>query len=196
MKTHQLLPTVAALFALALVPSSVRAAAIFGEISFNGGGVELLNSTGNPVTIASSDPVTAITFLSNPPLDVPKVVVDDTYGDYSVAIGETVNFNIPTLDFAGVSSGSLLWQAGDFEFYVDSVTSEENLGTLYVRGKGIVKAPTFDDTPGTWVLTTQGTQSTMTWSSSLKTVPDGGTTLALLGASLAGLFGVRRFLAR
>jgi len=67
---------------------------------------------------------------------------------------------------------------------------------LAIRGTGILTANGFNDTPATWWFTTQGVavENKFTWSSSTVAVavPDGGTTIILLGGSLLGLFGLRR----
>jgi hypothetical protein len=64
---------------------------------------------------------------------------------------------------------------------------------LSVAGSGMVTSPGYDPTPGTWNFSTQEPDigGKFTWSASSE-VPDGGTTMALFGFSLLGLYGARR----
>ena len=166
-----------------------QAAFINGNMSFNGGGVSPLASNGTAITIPSATPIAGLDFLGTA-----TVSPFGTDGDYSSAIGGNVTFVMDPYYF---SNAGLLWSAGMFDFYVSSAFGVERSNTLDVFGTGVVKAPGFDDTPGTWVLTTQGTTKVMTWSSAIATsVPDGGTTAALLGVALLGLHGIRRKLVK
>lgn len=64
--------------------------------------------------------------------------------------------------------------------------------TLTLKGTGMMNITGFTSTPGTWTFTANQAGSTFSFSSSNAAVPDGGTTVALLGLSLLGLHGVRR----
>ena len=172
-----------ALAASCFAPTS-HAAFISGNMSFNGGGVSPLSAGGTVITIPSGTPIAGLDFLGTS-----TVSPFGTDRDYVSAIGSNVTFAMDPYYF---NHAGLLWTAGIFRFFVSSAVGVETGNTLDVFGTGVVKAIGYDDTPGTWVLTTQGNTKVMTWSSAVSTVPDGGTTVILLGASLLGLHGVRR----
>lgn len=75
--------------------------------------------------------------------------------------------------------------------YMDNPNT--NAASLHVIGTGMVMGNGYDPTPGTWSFTTQepsaGNRFTFSASSA---VPDGGTTVAMFGFSLLGLYGARR----
>jgi len=61
-----------------------------------------------------------------------------------------------------------------------------------IEGTGIITGNGFDPTPGVWSFSQQAGRGTvLTFSGTTSAVPDGGMTLALLGAGLMGLAAFR-----
>jgi hypothetical protein len=92
-----------------------------------------------------------------------------------------------------------LWSVTDngFTFTFNLTSSVVVLQTpnfLSVAGSGMVTGTGYDATPGTWNFSTQEPDigGKFTWSASSEAVPDGGTTVAMFGFSLLGLYGARR----
>ena len=71
--------------------------------------------------------------------------------------------------------------------------SESDLNTLKFNGGGI-EAVTFQFIPGLTLtqLTADGTTNATSFSGSIASIPDGGSTVALLGLALVGIEGLRR----
>jgi len=96
-----------------------------------------------------------------------------------------------TFDPSTMTSG--LWSVNGFTFNLTSSHVDfRSASVLAVSGVGIITGPAgFDATPGEWEFTSQaaGGHRGMSFSFSANTaaVPDGGMTLALLGAGLVGL---------
>ena len=121
-----------------------------------------------------------------------------------------------TGDFAGIAPGTSaamaqpwifnpstptpgLWSVGGFSYdLLSSTVVTQNAGTLVITGTGIVSGNGFDPTAMDWSFTTQSagghTRTTFSFSANGQTVPDGGTTVMLLGAALGALGMARRFL--
>lgn len=176
--------------------SMAQAAFIKGYLDFGLGSLVLRDSGGNATS--NFNAVRGLEFTGTTKVNVAG-------GDFAGTLGSTVAFNQNPWVFDPVSTGDL-WNVGGFTFNVQSAAyAVQTLGstsTLTVVGTGYVKASGFDNTAGTWVLTTQrsnvGTgaaRTQLSWSSSASTaeeVPDGGTTLALFGVTLLGLCGARK----
>jgi hypothetical protein len=121
-----------------------------------------------------------------------------------------------TGDFAGIASGTQatmaqpwifipstptpgLWSVGGFSFdLLTSTVVTRNAGTLHITGTGIVSGNSFDPTAMDWSFTTQSsgghTRTNFSFSANGIAVPDGGTTVMLLGVALGVLGMARRFL--
>jgi hypothetical protein len=88
----------------------------------------------------------------------------------------------------------LLWSVSGFTFSLQtsSVDFQDNT-YLLISGTGTLFGPGFDPTPGEWAFTSQNpgalNHATFTFSAGTVAVPvpDGGMTVALLGAGLLGL---------
>jgi hypothetical protein len=112
-------------------------------------------------------------------------------------VGTPVVMASYTFDPSTITNG--LWSVNGFTFNLLSSTVETRSATsLAVNGTGIITGPPgFDPTPGVWAFTSQnaGGHPHDTFSFSANTeggaVPDGGMTLALLGAGLMGLAAFR-----
>jgi hypothetical protein len=126
------------------------------------------------------------------------IVLGGSTGDFAgFAVGTPVVMASYTFDPSTMTNG--LWSVNGFTFNLtSSVVSTRNKFTLTVMGTGIITGPAgFDATPGVWAFTSQnaGGHPHDTFSFSANTeagaVPDGGITLALLGAGLMGLAAFR-----
>jgi hypothetical protein len=120
------------------------------------------------------------------------VIVTSASGDFTGNNGTAVAFATPWV-FA--ASTNPLWSVNGFSFDLAAGAAVSTPGSfLLVEGNGMLKKAGYADTPGHWTFSTQGqaAQGEFSWSSSTNSVPDGGTTVALLGFSLLGLHGVRR----
>ncbi len=113
--------------------------------------------------------------------------------------GTSVSFAEPWV-FDPSTPYSPLWTVTDngttFTFNLtSSFIALQNSSFLSISGTGVITGTGFDDTPGVWNFSSQGpgAEGKFSWSASTgNQVPDGGTTLVLLGASLLGLHGIRR----
>lgn len=178
--------------------TGAKAAYIDGYLDFGMGRLVLKDAGGE--TTSNFSAVRGITFSGT-------TTVNLAGGDFASVLGSTVSFNQNPWVFDPVSTGDL-WNVGGFTFNVQSATyavqTLNNTSSLVVVGTGYVKGNDFKETAGTWVLTTQrsnvgsgATRTELSWSSSASSegsrdVPDGGTTLALFGATLLGLCGARK----
>ena len=113
------------------------------------------------------------------------------------AVGTPVVMASYTFDPSTITNG--LWSVNGFTFnLLSSTVVSRSANFLSVSGTGIITGPAgFDATPGVWAFTSQnaGGHPHDTFSFSANTeggaVPDGGMTLALLGAGLMGLAAFR-----
>jgi hypothetical protein len=76
-----------------------------------------------------------------------------------------------------------------YDFILQTVTSSIGAGdTLDLGGTGLLQITGFQDTQGTWSFSTAGSgPTTFGFTAGNAAVPDGGTTVLLLGAALSGL---------
>jgi hypothetical protein len=130
-------------------------------------------------------------------------VGDGNMGSFaSIPSGTPVVMTAPYifLPLPGVANPTL-WSVGMFTFDLEKTISvKQDKFSITIVGQGIILGPgsgpgaPFDNTPGTWVLTSQdptgghsGT-TTFTFSAgSSPTVPDGGMAISLLGLGLTGV---------
>ena len=135
-----------------------------------------------------------------------NAIVSNRSGSYALAIPvliPTVGVHYNSFTYSPLSGSiSPIWATtapnlGLASFDLSSISFiDENPGvSLTLRGDGLAKLAGFDDTRGTWSFTATQNGTNFGWDSINSTrVPDGGATLALLGMSVLGLGGVRRFL--
>jgi hypothetical protein len=115
-----------------------------------------------------------------------------------IAIGTPVMMASPYI-FNPSTGTPALWSVGGFTFDLQTSHIElQNNSFLVISGAGTLFGPAgFDATPGIWAFTTQNAggrpHATFTFSANTSgaAVPDGGMTVALLGAGLLGLASFR-----
>ncbi|MBA3543276.1 MAG: VPDSG-CTERM sorting domain-containing protein [Chthoniobacterales bacterium] len=170
---------------MALTGNQTEAAMINGAITFAGGAVYDTNS------LATATRVNAFS----------DVNVKSCDGDFAgfVSVGDTVTMATPYI-FSPSTPTPGLWSVGGFTYDLASSTVVfQNANFLLIQGTGTVMGNGFDATPGSWSFTSQSPSANGVFSFSASTaaqgVPDGGTTVALLGFALAGVEILRRKLA-
>jgi hypothetical protein len=178
-KKSFLLSTALALTAsLFLSSTTTNAVEITGGISFAGG----YTPDNNDLTAA-----TKVTFG-------PTVVMDSN-GDFTLPMFTLVTMaNYLEWDPSfTVSPANPLWSVGGFTFDLTSLAvTAESANSITLNGLGVVKHANFDDTDGNWVATFNTSGNTFSWSASSSSVPDGGTSVALLGIAVVGTGLLRR----
>jgi hypothetical protein len=174
----------------ALFSQQAQADPILGNITF-GGAVTL--DTGNAGT------ATAVTgWYGFGGVGSPRVIDADgdflsfaTPGVSQAVFGATpwfFNTVVPIVNF---------WSVGGFSFELtaSSIFSQGGGGVI-VTGYGWITGNGFDRTFGTWAFSTQnpgaGQPARFSFSSAEGTVPDSGSTVALLGLALVGVEAFRR----
>jgi VPDSG-CTERM motif len=174
----KLTKTIATTLAVLALASTVHAAKITGVISFDGQAT--INGANNGISaftgVTSGIPIT---------------------GSFSsVAPNTPVTIAVPWLFNSGPIAN--FWSVGGFTFDLSSSSILFQSGSnILVGGQGMISGNGFDPTPGTWSYSSQnGAGANVRFSASSNSVPDGGATLALLGASFLGLGGVSRLVRR
>jgi hypothetical protein len=159
--------------AAGLFSSSVQATPISGGLSFAG------NYTPNneDLTVATS-----LTFGTT--------FVTSVNGDFSAIVpGTLVVMASPLAINPTVTPVFSLWAVGGFSFDAYAlVQSSQTANTLTLTGTGIINDnnPT-DAVAGSWLATFNTLSHTFSYSASAGSVPDGGSTMLLLGSALTGL---------
>lgn len=188
----QLSKTLLAVMAAVLVSSvlvchQAQAAMITGNINFAGGAKYDTDSLATATRVN--------TFKS--------VVVVAEDGDFASFVndGDVVTMAIPYI-FTPSTPTPGLWSVGGFTFDLSSSTVVlQNSTFLAISGTGTLSGNGFEPTPGTWTFTSQtpatkrGLFSFSAGTAAVPGVPEGGTTVALLGFALAGIEVIRRKLA-
>ena len=181
------------------VVTSLHAIPISGSINIgsNPGGAIWKGDTANVNTISKIVSFGAVSVTSSAAINGVN-----TFFNQGVANGDLVTMK--PLDFVTPFILNPLWSVDGFTFTLSppiSISRIDNPSptpdTLRLSGTGTIKFAGFDDTMGGWTWSGQldGT-STFTFSSTtIAAVPDGGMTVALLGAALSGLALLRRKLA-
>ncbi len=182
MKPLQKLGAWAVLATGILAGPTAFAGLITGTIDFTGTGI--LNA---PIPSA-----TAFTALSNV-----KVAHGTQTGDYIGADGASVTAHafafLPTLSPNPVTVWSFVFAGKTYSFsLVAPLTVIKTVGpAMTVSGSGTASITGFTDTPGLFMLTTQGRRVELSFSSATN-VAEGGATMAMLGAGLLCLGIMRR----
>jgi len=178
----KLLKLTLAVLAAALVTAGAQAAMVNGAITFAGGAKFDTNSLAT---------ATKVTTFKNV-----EVMSED--GDFTafVSDGDATTMAVPYI-FTPSTPTPGLWSVGGFTF--DLATSTvvlQNASFLLVTGTGTIMGNGFDATDGTWSFTAQSPSAggvfSFSASGDFNGVPDGGSTVALLGLGLAGVEMIRR----
>lgn len=145
----------------------------------------------------------------NAPLTTATQVVDFANTHVEFATGDFATFtstNDPVAItapyvFNPSTSYSPLWSVGGFVFNLaQSTIITQTQSGLLITGTGTLMGNGFDDTPGAWAISSQNpgqsSRSTFAFSAGIDAlpsqVPDGGSSVALLGVGLMMLEGLRR----
>lgn len=169
------------------------------------GAVNAAPITGSINIVSFSDPMFAFNTTTNTVTFGPanNAIVSATLGSSYAGLvfpGAPVHYN--SFNY-GALPGSVavapLWitTAGTLaSFDLTTITSiGEPAGFLNLAGTGTAKLAGFTETRGDWTFTATNNRGEFSFTSiNTPRVPDGGATLALLGVSVLGLGGMRRFL--
>jgi hypothetical protein len=188
-----------------LMTSLAQAASITGGISFGGDVTLRLGNGGAVSTVASA---TWIDFSSS------NIIVTSSSGSYNPAVapGSPATFTdylfedgvpgpgapVGTLWTIPGLSGATLTGATQTVLTRDISSGNPNDHVLTLKGTGTLNLNGFDPTFGTWTISVTQGQGTFGFGSSASSVPDGGSTVILLGGAILGLLGISkklRFLA-
>ena len=186
--------TLAGVAAVLALAQTTQATAITGAIGFAG------NANLNTGTAA-----TATTVVSWSGSTTANPVVQSDSGSIAgiIAPNTQIVFSAPW-NFTASSVIAPFWNvlgtpAINFELLTSSFVRGVLGGNPYVAisGTGILSAPNFDPTTWNFSVTFQDPSTvpanqTFTFSASQQSVPDGGTTVMLLGAALSGMALIKR----
>lgn len=159
-----------------------NASMINGAITFAGGAVF---DTASLATATRVNSFSAVSVMSR----------DGDFASF-VNVGNSVTMATPWI-FSPSTPTPGLWSVGGFTFdLVSSTVVLQNSNFLLIQGSGTVTGNGFEETPGTWSFTSQSPSAkrifSFSASSDVQGVPDGGTTVALLGFALAAAEMIRR----
>jgi hypothetical protein len=180
--------TTATLFAITLLAPGLQANEITGSIGFGSLGVNITGGT---------DLQTATSFTLSSPFITTETGVYSSAPILSAITFNGFQFNPPA------ASVDPLWTftvgTTSYSFDATSVTSSFNttLDEWDIGGNGIAQVTGYDATPGTWNVNLSQSGASIVFDSSsagapVTTVPDGGSSLILLGGGFIGLAGFAR----
>ncbi len=180
------LATLAAVFvACAFVPQA-QAVMINGVVTF-AGGAEF--DTDSLATAMQVD-------------EFSDVFVTSRSGDFTgtVSVGDAVVMAMPYIFMPSTFTDDL-WSVGGFMYDLDdSIVVLQTADFLLITGSGLISGNGFEPTAGSWSFTSQEPDADGVFSFSAGTgaegVPEGGTTVALLGLGLAAVELIRRKMLR
>ncbi|MGH9692846.1 MAG: hypothetical protein ACRD5Z_01800 [Bryobacteraceae bacterium] len=112
-------------------------------------------------------------------------------GDFAsfVNVDDSVTMAMPWI-FSPSTPTPGLWSVDGFTYdLASSMVVLQNANFLLIQGTGTIMGNGFDPTVGTWSFTSQSPSANgvFSFSAGSNAVPDGGTTVALLGCGLLGL---------
>lgn len=178
-----------------LAPWRLSATPITGSIAFEG-------------QAHVNDSITAFTSYSDPsgtPDTEPTVKANWQIGDYADVTAGTAATWTPFTFNPPAGSVTPLWNMSyggrTYSFSATSMAVSSSSTEVDISGTGIAHITGFDDTYGTWTVTATGGSSVVftfgaTTTASGNPVPDGGTTILLLGLALAAIAMLGRKAAR
>ncbi len=183
-----------------LLSQQAQAAQITGDISFGGTAIFDTHSLATATQVNSFQALTG-------ELNSARVGSGpgDATGDFSGLNSQLASFP-PHYVFSPSSTQDPLWSIGGFTFHLTSSTVVlQTQNFLNILGTGFITSsnPGFDRTGGTWSFASSNSSgrnhASFTFqanSGAVPTVPDSGSTVALLGAGLIGLAALRAKLGR
>jgi hypothetical protein len=147
-------------------------------------------------TIPNNPDLTQATAVAFAPIGFVVSATDDLAGLVGNFIGNAAGIsNIPL----GLGNAPLavpvvsLWTDGNFNFDLATLNVDFRSTTqLNLSGTGTLTAPGYDPTPGTWTYVMTGSGPVLGFAAGTSTVPDAGSSLALLGLGLVGFAFARR----
>jgi len=153
------------------------------------GGYEAIDSAG----LIDTDLTKADYLLFGPDNGLAATMVKSATGSFIPTIGLQVSIASPLQVNPAVVPAGPIWSVGDFSLTLSSlVESTDITHTLILKGVGLLHdaGGTYDDTEGTWTATFNSSSTTFSWNSgsgATSSVPDGGSTLLLLGSAFGAL---------
>jgi hypothetical protein len=167
------------LLALAL-GATAQAAPIAGGINIGALSTVSVNKTLNTVVFSPGALPGVNALVSYSSGDLALLAPALTFGSYK-------NFSYSPLVVVNP-----IWTFAAVSFDLTQVTSIDESGSgLVLAGTGFLKAAGYDDTLGKWSFSADSSGGSFSWSSTATApVPDGGTSMGLLGLSLLGLAGI------
>ncbi len=144
-------------------------------------------------TVTINKALNTVTFVDSGNLPGANAVVNSATGNFVPFVLQQVNY--ANFSYSPLTVVNPLWQLsiGGLSFDLLSITSiDEGVPGLELHGSGIIHSALYEDTVGNWSFSANTTGTKFTFSSQTSTVPDGGTTVMLLGAALSGLGLIRR----
>ena len=187
MRSKTLLAVLAAgLFCSGLFIQQAQATLVTGSITFSGT-VQL--------DTASAGTATKVTAWGGLAGGKPQVESRDGSFTAFTTPGDAVTFFAPWSFNSGPIAS--FWMVGGFTFDLSSSAKTfQNASSVNADGTGTISGNGFMATAGTWHFTTQdpstGSPATFSFSAATGAVPDGGSSVALLGVGLAGIEALRR----
>ena len=173
------------LISCALCVQQAQAVPITGAINFAGG-----------VTLDTTDlsMATAVVTWLDQGANMPTV--QGAGGSFAGLDNQTAIFANPWVFGSGAPA---LWTVGGFTFnLISSTVISRGTDFLLVSGTGYITGNGLDPSSASWLFSIQEAPAGLvfSWSGGSEAIPDGGTTVALLGLALAGIEGTRRKLTR
>jgi len=183
----------AAFFAAIALTTVVHAAPITGTIE--------LSSEASTITIDYG--LNTVSFSPTAPDNNTEVAASSGSMSVLLPVGTLISYQNFSYDPLSVTNP--IWTSGNTWFNLSEVTSfyeAPNGNGLLLFGKGTINTNVagYETTAGDWSFSADRANNTtkFSWSStaSATSVPDGGSTIALLSTSILGLGGARRFIFR
>jgi protein with PEP-CTERM/exosortase system signal len=179
----------AGLFTCGLFAPHVQAVPITGQISFSG---RVALNTNSLLTATAVS-----TWRDSANLNLGFCNAFGVDGSFTGIVGLAA-MSPWTFGVAVGGAQPALWSIDGFTFdLLGSNVTMRNATDLVISGTGTIHGgPGFDDTAGSWDFHVSnaggGTHANFSFAASTASVPDGGSTVALLGIALTGLEALRR----